>query len=72
MDQKPNVSHLKVFCYVVFLYVSIEKRSKLDDKSTKCIFMRYSNEIKGSIFYDPITKKLIISCDIILMKKIKL
>jgi len=42
--KKPNVSHLKVFGCIAYVHVPDEKRSKLDSKAKKCIFIRYSLE----------------------------
>jgi hypothetical protein len=36
-----SISHLKVFGYDAFLHVPKEKRSKLDKKVVKCIFIGY-------------------------------
>jgi hypothetical protein len=40
--KKPNVSHLKVFSCITYVHVLDEKRSKLDPKAEKCIFIGYS------------------------------
>ncbi len=37
--KKPNVSHLKVFGYIAYVHVPDEKKSKLDPKAEKCIFI---------------------------------
>jgi hypothetical protein len=39
--KKPNVSHLRVFGCIAYVHVLVEKRSKLDPKSEKCIFIGY-------------------------------
>jgi hypothetical protein len=39
---KPNVSHFKVFGYITYVHVPDEKRSKLNPKAEKCIFIGYS------------------------------
>jgi hypothetical protein len=44
--KKPYVSHLKVFGYIAYVHVPNEKRSKLDPKAEKCIFIGYSLEQK--------------------------
>ena len=41
------------------------KRTKLDNKSVKCILLGFSNESKGYKMYDPIEKKLHISRDVV-------
>jgi len=42
--KKPDVSHLRVFGCIAHVHVLDEKRSKLDPKAEKCIFIRYSSE----------------------------
>jgi hypothetical protein len=42
--KKPNVSHLRVFGCIAYVHVSDEKRSKLNPKVEKCIFIGYSLE----------------------------
>jgi hypothetical protein len=37
--KNPSVSHLKLFVYDAFVHVPKEKRSKLDKKEVKCIFI---------------------------------
>ena len=39
--KKPLVSHLKVFGCDTFVHVPKEKRSNLNKKEIKCIFIRY-------------------------------
>jgi hypothetical protein len=39
--KNPSVSHLKVFVYSEFVHVPKEKRSKLDKKEVRCIFIGY-------------------------------
>jgi hypothetical protein len=42
--KKPDVSHLRVFGYIAYVHVPDEKRSKLNRKADKCIFIGYSLE----------------------------
>lgn len=46
-NQKPDLSHLKVFGTKAYLHIPKQKRQKLDDKSFECILMGYSTESKG-------------------------
>ena len=62
---KPDVSHLKIFGSIAYAHVLAEKRKKLDDKSRKLIFVGYSKETKGYRLFDPITKKLDVSRDVV-------
>jgi hypothetical protein len=45
-SKKLDVSHLKVFGCIAYVHVIDEKRSKLDPKAKKCIFIGYSLEQK--------------------------
>jgi hypothetical protein len=56
--KKPDVSHLIVFGCITYMHVLNEKRSKLDPKVEKCIFIGYSLEQKGYICFNPSTRKL--------------
>jgi len=62
---KPNVTHLRVFGSVTYAKISDARRTKLDDKNEKCIFFGYSDRRMGYILYNLITKKVIISKDVI-------
>jgi hypothetical protein len=62
---KPSVSHMKVFGYIAYAHVPKEKRRKLDDKSVKCIFIGYSTETRSYKLFNPHTKKVIISIDVV-------
>ena len=54
--QKPYVAHLRVFGCEAFMHVPKEKRSKLDNKAEKCIFVGYKDGIKGYKLWNPITR----------------
>ncbi len=55
IGKKPNVSHLKMFGYIAYVHVLDEKRSKLDPKANKCIFIGYSSKQKGYRCFNPST-----------------
>jgi len=60
-----SISHLIFFGCVAYAHVHEELRRKLDDKSQKCIFVGYSEESKAYRLYNPITKKYVISRDVV-------
>jgi hypothetical protein len=63
--KKTNVSHLRVFGCIAYVHVPNEKRSKLDPKAEKCIFIRYSLEQKGYRCFNLSTPKLQVSRDVV-------
>jgi transposase InsO family protein len=65
IGKKPNVSHLRVFGCIAHVHVLDEKRSKLDPKVEKCIFIGYSLEQKGYKCFNPSTQKLQMSKDVV-------
>jgi hypothetical protein len=64
-SKKPDVSHLRVFGCIAYVRVPDEKRSKLHPKAEKCIFIGYSLEQKGYRCFDPSTRKLQVSRDVV-------
>jgi hypothetical protein len=57
--KNPSLSHLKVFGYDAFVHVSKEKRSKLDKKVVKYIFIGYNEGIKGYKLWDPTSMRIL-------------
>ena len=63
--KKPSIAHLKIFRCDAFMHVPKEKRSKLDNKAEKCIFVGYKDGIKGYKLWNPVTRKIIYSRDVV-------
>jgi hypothetical protein len=61
---KLSVAHLKMFGSVAYAHVPNQKRTKLEDKSKMLIFIGYDEKSKAYNFYDPLTKKVHVSCDV--------
>jgi hypothetical protein len=59
--KKPDVSHLHVFGCTAYVFIQKDQQKKLSSHAQKCIFVGYPPEYKGWKFYNPITKKFIIS-----------
>ena len=47
LGEKPEVSHLRIFGFSVYIHIPKEKRAKLDISRIKCIFVRYSDTSKS-------------------------
>lgn len=62
---KPSVDHFRVFGCVAHVHVPDNRRTKLENKSFKCVLLGVSEESKAYMLYDPISKKIVISRDIV-------
>ena len=62
--QKPTISHLKVFGSVAYAHVPDQRRTKLEDKSKRYIFIGYDEKTKGYKLLDLISKMVIVSRDV--------
>ncbi|RVW26239.1 Retrovirus-related Pol polyprotein from transposon TNT 1-94 [Vitis vinifera] len=67
--RKPWVSHLKVFGSVAYTLIDSHNRSKLDEKSVKCIFIGYCSQSKGYKLYNPVSGKIIVSRNVVFDEK---
>ena len=63
--KKPSTAHLRIFGCECFVHVPNANKTKWDPKSSKCIFLGYSEEEKGYHLYNSITKKVIVSRDVV-------
>ena len=63
--KKPSLTHLKVFGCEAYVHVPKENRSKLDKKAKKCIFIGYKDGLKGYKLWNPETKKVVYSWDVV-------
>ena len=63
--RKPDVSHFKVFGCKAYMPVPKENRKKWDSKTKKCIFVGYSITSKGYRLYDPVSRKICVSRDVL-------
>ena len=62
-EKKPDLSHLKVFGSWAYVWIPAAKRSKLEAKSKKMLFVGYSLHHKAYRFIDPETHNLVTSRD---------
>jgi transposase InsO family protein len=59
--RKPDVSHLRVWGCLAYVHVQKDKRKSFGSHMEKCIFIGYPAGYKGWQFYNPVTRKFIIS-----------
>jgi hypothetical protein len=65
IGKKPSLTHLKVFGCEAYVHVPKEKRSKLDKKAEKCIFIWYKDGLKGYKISKQKTKKVVYKQDVV-------
>jgi hypothetical protein len=61
---KPDVSHFCVFGSIAWAHIPDEKRKELQPKSEKCIFVGYSEDVKGYRLLQPHCNEIIIRRDV--------
>jgi len=61
---KPNVSHFRVFGSIAWAHIPDEKRKALQPKSEKCIFVGYSEDVKGYILLQSHCNEIILTRDV--------
>ncbi|GKA70962.1 cysteine-rich receptor-like protein kinase 25-like protein, partial [Tanacetum coccineum] len=62
---KPSVEHFKVFGCIGHVHIPAQLRTKLDARSHKCVFLGVRQESKAYRLYDPSSKIIVISRDVI-------
>ena len=60
-----SYNHLKVFLSKAFIHVPKDQRTKLDDKAIPCLLIDYGDKEFGYKFWDPETRKVIRSRDVV-------
>ncbi|MCO5555990.1 hypothetical protein L7F22_009534 [Adiantum nelumboides] len=65
IGKKPNVSHFKVFGCIAYVHVPDELRITLEPKAEKCVFIGYFVDQKGYKCYNPITRQVRVSRDVV-------
>src|ERR1700722_3720802 len=61
---KPFVSHFHVFGSIAWAHIPDEKRKALQSKSEKCIFVGYSEDVKGYKLLQSHCNKIILRIDV--------
>ena len=62
---KPSVDHFRVWGCIGHVHIPEAKRGKLDDKSFPCILLGVSEESKGYRLFNPKTKRIVTSKDVL-------
>ena len=57
----PNVSHLRVWGCTAYVHIQKDKRTGIGSHMEKCVFIGYPEGYKGWMFYNPTTKRTVIS-----------
>ena len=57
--KKPSLSHLRAFFYDAYVHVLKKKRTKLDSKYERCIFIGYEDDLKGYNIWNPKTRNIV-------------
>ncbi|KAK8926133.1 hypothetical protein KSP39_PZI018401 [Platanthera zijinensis] len=63
--EKPKLAYARVFGCDAYVHIPKEKRGKLDMKSERCIFVGYKDGIKGYKLWNPVTKTVTYSKDVV-------
>lgn len=63
--EKPSVEFFRVFGCIAFVHVPEARRTKLENRSVPCVLLGVSEESKAYRLYNPITKKIVISRDVV-------
>ncbi|CAG4978543.1 unnamed protein product [Colias eurytheme] len=66
---QPDISHIRIFGSTAMVHVAKEKRKKWDKKSEKCILLGYPENTKGYRLYNPETKKILTSRDVVIIEQ---
>ncbi|GKB92075.1 ribonuclease H-like domain, reverse transcriptase, RNA-dependent DNA polymerase [Tanacetum coccineum] len=63
-QKKPNVENLNVFGYIAYAKVPSQHLTKLDDRSTKMVYLGNEQGSKAYRLFDPTTRKICVSRDV--------
>jgi len=64
-SKKLSLSHLRVYGFDAYVHVPKEKRTKLDSKFERCIFIGYKDGLKGYKLWHIETSKVMYSQDVV-------
>jgi len=67
---KSDFSNLKVFCCLAYTSSANTRRTKLDSRSLKCVFLGYKSGTKGYVLYDRLSKSIFMTRNVIFHENI--
>lgn len=65
IGKKPSLSHMRVFSCDAYVHVPKEKRTKLDNRSERCIFSWYKDGLKCYKIWNPKTRTVVYKQDVV-------
>lgn len=68
---KPDLRHIRIFGSTVMTHIPREKRRKWDRKIYKCILVGFSEDVKGYRIYNPSSKSITTSRDVVIIEDTK-
>ncbi|KAL4364247.1 hypothetical protein GQ457_04G014290 [Hibiscus cannabinus] len=63
-ERKPSVRHILVFGSIAYAHVPDQGRLKIDDRSSKYVFIGYDSNSKGYKLFNPSNGRIVISRDV--------
>lgn len=63
--KRPTAYYFKIFSCIAYAHISNKKRKKLNDKEEKCVFLSVSETSKVYKLFNPLTKKIVTSRDVV-------
>lgn len=67
---KPDLSHVRVFGSDAFTHIPKMHRRKLDPKAEKVILVEFSGDSQNYKLYNPRSKKIVVSRDVMFNEKV--
>ncbi|PHT78282.1 hypothetical protein T459_16334 [Capsicum annuum] len=64
-EEKPSVDYFRVFGCVGHVHIPDARRTKIKDKSVSCVLFGVSGDSKEYKIFDPVSKRIIVSRDVI-------
>jgi hypothetical protein len=64
-NRKPSVDHFRVFGCRAWVHVQKDQRKSFQSKTRKCIFIGYPSDYKAWNCYDPVSRQVYVSRDVI-------